>query len=150
MLNDFAPVSLIADSPLLVVARKSLPAKDLTELIAWLKANREKASQGTSGVGGPSHVAGVLFQQLSETQFQFIPYRGGGPAMQAVAAGQVDLMFDSPATSISQSRAGYIKAYAVTAKRRLAAAPEIPTSSGISRFDLVRTFRAWAHAETHY
>ena len=127
VLNDFEPVSLITDSPLVVVARKSLPAKDLTELIAWLKANREKASQGTSGVGGPSHVAGVLFQQLSGTQFQFVPYRGAGPAMQDVAAGQVDLMFDSPATSLSLARAGIIKAYAVTAKRRLAAAPEIPT-----------------------
>jgi tripartite-type tricarboxylate transporter receptor subunit TctC len=127
VINDFEPVSLIAENPLLVVARKSLPAKDLTELIAWLKANREKASQGTSGVGGASHVAGVLFQQLSGTQFQFVPYRGAGPAMQAVAAGQVDLMFDSPTTSLSQARAGIIKAYAVTAKRRLAAAPEIPT-----------------------
>jgi len=127
VINDFEPVSLIAESPLLVVARKSLPAKDLTELIAWLKANREKASQGTSGVGGASHVAGVLFQQLSGTQFQFVPYRGAGPAMQAVAGGQVDLMFDSPTTSLTQSRAGIIKAYAVTAKRRLVAAPEIPT-----------------------
>jgi tripartite-type tricarboxylate transporter receptor subunit TctC len=127
VINDFEPVSLIAENPLLVVARKSLPAKDLTELIAWLNANREKASQGTSGVGGASHVAGVLFQQLSETQFQFVPYRGAGPAMQAVAAGQVDLMFDSPTTSLSLARAGILKAYAVTAKRRLAAAPEIPT-----------------------
>ena len=127
VINDFEPVSLIAENPLLVVARKSLPAKDLTELIAWLKANREKASQGTSGVGGASHVAGVLFQQLSGTQFQFVPYRGAGPAMQAVAGGQVDLMFDSPTTSLTQSRAGIIKAYAVTAKRRLVAAPEIPT-----------------------
>ena len=127
VINDFEPVSLIAENPLLVVARKSLPAKDLTELIAWLNANREKASQGTSGVGGASHVAGVLFQQLSGTQFQFVPYRGAGPAMQAVAGGQVDLMFDSPTTSLTQSRAGIIKAYAVTAKRRLVAAPEIPT-----------------------
>jgi tripartite-type tricarboxylate transporter receptor subunit TctC len=127
VIDDFEPVSLIAENPLLVVARKSLPAKDLTELIAWLKANREKASQGTSGVGGASHVAGVLFQQLSGTQFQFVPYRGAGPAMQALAAGQVDLMFDSPTTSLSQARAGIIKAYAATAKRRLAAAPEIPT-----------------------
>ena len=104
VLNDFEPVSLITDSPLVVVARKSLPAKDLTELIAWLKANREKASQGTSGVGGPSHVAGVLFQQLSGTQFQFVPYRGAGPAMQDVAAGQVDLMFDSPAPLTGSGR----------------------------------------------
>jgi tripartite-type tricarboxylate transporter receptor subunit TctC len=104
VLNDFEPVSLITDSPLVVVARKSLPAKDLTELIAWLKANRETASQGTSGVGGPSHVAGVLFQQLSGTRFQFVPYRGAGPAMQDVAAGQVDLMFDSPAPLTGSGR----------------------------------------------
>jgi tripartite-type tricarboxylate transporter receptor subunit TctC len=127
VLTDFEPVSLIADSPLLVVTRKSMPAKDLKELVAWLKANPDKASQGTSGVGGPSHVAGLLFQKETGTRFQLVPYRGAGPAMQDVAAGQVDMMFDSPSTSLSQVRGGTIKAYAVTAKSRLAAAPEIPT-----------------------
>jgi tripartite-type tricarboxylate transporter receptor subunit TctC len=127
VLTDFEPVSLIADSPLLVVTGKSMPAKDLKELVAWLKANPDKASQGTSGVGGPSHVAGLLFQKETGTRFQLVPYRGAGPAMQDVAAGQVDMMFDSPSTSLSQVRGGTIKAYAVTAKSRLAAAPEIPT-----------------------
>jgi tripartite-type tricarboxylate transporter receptor subunit TctC len=127
VLTDFEPVSLIADSPLVVVTRKSMPAKDIKELIAWLKANPDKASQGTSGVGGPSHVAGLLFQKETGTRFQLVPYRGAAPAMQDVAAGQVDIMFDSPATSLPQVRAGTIKAYAVTAKTRLAAAPEIPS-----------------------
>jgi tripartite-type tricarboxylate transporter receptor subunit TctC len=127
VLTDFEPVSLIADSPLLVVTRKSMPAKDLKELVAWLKANPDKASQGTSGVGGPSHVAGLLFQKETGTRFQLVPYRGAAPAMQDVAAGQVDMMFDSPSTSLSQVRGGTIKAYAVTAKSRLATAPEIPS-----------------------
>jgi tripartite-type tricarboxylate transporter receptor subunit TctC len=125
--SDFEPVSLIAGSPLLLVAKKSMPANNLKELIAWLKANPNAASQGTSGVGGPSHVAGILFQKESATHFQLIPYRGAGPAMQDVAAGQIDMMFDVPATSLSLMRAGAIKAYAVTAKSRLAIAPDIPT-----------------------
>jgi tripartite-type tricarboxylate transporter receptor subunit TctC len=127
VLTDFEPVSLIADSPLVMVTRKSMPAKDLGELIAWLKANPDKASQGTSGVGGPSHVAGLLFQKETGTRFQLVPYRGAAPAMQDVAAGQVDMMFDNPATSLPQVRAGTIKAYAITAKNRLAAAPQIPS-----------------------
>jgi tripartite-type tricarboxylate transporter receptor subunit TctC len=127
LLNDFEPVSLIAESPLLIVARKSTPAQDLKELIAWLKANPDKASQGTSGVGGPSHVAGLLFQKETGTHFQLVPYRGAAPAMQDVAAGQVDMMFDPPATSLQQVRGGTIKAYAVTAKSRSAIAPEIPS-----------------------
>jgi tripartite-type tricarboxylate transporter receptor subunit TctC len=127
VLTDFEPVSLIADSPLLVVTRKSMPAKDLKELVAWLKANPDKASQGTSGVGGPSHVAGLLFQKETGTRFQLVSYRGAAPAMQDVAAGQVDMMFDSPSTSLPQVRGGTIKAYAVTARSRLATAPEIPS-----------------------
>jgi tripartite-type tricarboxylate transporter receptor subunit TctC len=103
-----------------------MPARDLKELIAWLKANPDKASQGTSGVGGPSHVAGLLLQKETGTHFQLVPYRGAAPAMQDVAAGQVDMMFDPPATSLQQVRGGTIKAYAVTAKSRSAIAPEIP------------------------
>ena len=127
LLNDFAPIAQITTQPYLIVARKSLPANDLRELVAWLKANPDKASQGTSGLGTPAHVAGLFFQKVTGTRFQSIPYRGLAPAMQDLLAGQTDLMFDSPVSSLPQVRAGNIKAFAVMAKTRASAAPEVPT-----------------------
>ena len=127
LLNDFEPVSLLVTNPLLVVAKKTMPAKDLPELIAWLKANPGKASQGSSGVGGTSDVAGIFFQKETGTHFQLVPYRGAAAMMQDLLAGQIDLMIDFAANSLPQVRAGTVKAYAVTAPGRLPAAPDIPT-----------------------
>ena len=127
LLNDFEPVSLLVTNPLLIVARKNMPANDLRELIAWLKANPGKASQGTSGAGGTSEVAGTFFQKETGTRFQLVPYRGAAAMMQDLLAGQIDLMIDFAANSLPQVRAGTIKAYAVTAPSRLPAAPDIPT-----------------------
>jgi tripartite-type tricarboxylate transporter receptor subunit TctC len=127
VMRDFEPISLFASNPHLIVAKKTMPADDLKGLIAWLKANPEKASQGHPGVGSPGHVSGVLFQNISGTRFQFVPYRGGGPAMQDLVAGQIDMMIEPPTASLPQVRAGTIKAYAVTANSRMAAAPDIPT-----------------------
>jgi tripartite-type tricarboxylate transporter receptor subunit TctC len=127
LLNDFAPISLIATNPQLVVVKKTLPADDLKGLIAWLKANPDKASQGTAGAGSASHVGGIYFQKLTGTRFQFVPYRGTGPAMQDLVAGQIDLIFDQAANSLPQVRNGNVKAFAVTAKTRVPSAPDIPT-----------------------
>jgi tripartite-type tricarboxylate transporter receptor subunit TctC len=127
VLNDFEPVSMIATNPQLIVSKKSMPAKDLKELLAWLKANGATATQGTAGYGTASHISGVYLQNITGTRFQFVPYRGAGPAMQDLVAGQIDLMIDQAANSLPQVRSGTIKAYAVTDKARLAAAPEIPT-----------------------
>ena len=125
--KDFEPVALISSNPILIVARSAVPADNLKELIAWLKANPGKATQGTSGVGSVGHLAGAMFQKETGTQYLFVPYRGLAPAMQGLMAGAVDLMFDTPATSLPQLKSGRIKAYAVMAKDRLEAAPEIPT-----------------------
>jgi tripartite-type tricarboxylate transporter receptor subunit TctC len=127
LLNDFAPISLVASNPQLAVVKKSLPVSDLKGLIAWLKANPDKASQGTAGAGSASHVSGVYFQKETGTKFQFVPYRGTGPAMQDLVAGQIDLMFDQAANSLPQVRNGNVQAFAVTAKNRLPSAPDIPT-----------------------
>jgi tripartite-type tricarboxylate transporter receptor subunit TctC len=127
LLNDFAPVSWIATGTPLIVSRNTLPAKDLNGLIAWLKANPGKASQGTAGSGSPQHIAGIYFQKETGTRFQFVPYRGVAPAMQDLVAGQIDFMIDQATNSLPQVRGGRIKAYAATAKSRLAAAPDIPT-----------------------
>jgi len=128
VLSDFAPVSVIADNPFVIVTGKSIPAKDLNELIAWLKANPDKATYGTSGAGGAVHIAGVLFQRDTGTRFRFVPYRLGlAPAMQDLLAGQIDMLIDLAANSLPQVHAGGIKAYAITARNRLVSAPEIPT-----------------------
>jgi tripartite-type tricarboxylate transporter receptor subunit TctC len=128
LIRDFEPVALIATQPFLVVAKKSVPANNLGELIAWLKANANKASQGNSGIGTPSHVGGILFQNAIGVHLTMVPYRGAGQSMQDLVAGQIDMMLDTPALSLPQVRGGTIKAYAVTAKSRLALAPEIPTA----------------------
>jgi len=127
VLNAFEPISLLVTESMLIVGRRTLPANDLEGLIGWLRANPGKASAGTNGAGSVPHVVGVFFQKETGTHFQFIPYRGAGPAMQDLVAGQIDLMIDLSANSLPQARAGTIKAYAVTAKRRLAAAPDVPT-----------------------
>jgi tripartite-type tricarboxylate transporter receptor subunit TctC len=136
LLNDLEPVSLLVTNPLLIVARKAMPAKDLRELIAWLKANPGKALQGTTGVGGSSEIAGVFFQKQTDTRYQLVPYRGAAPMMQDLMAEHIDLMMDFAANSIPQVRAGTIKAYAVTAPSRLPAAPDIPTvdEAGLPKF----------------
>jgi tripartite-type tricarboxylate transporter receptor subunit TctC len=128
VLKDFEPVTKLAEYSQLLVARKNFPADDLKSFIAWLQANPDKVAQGNAGVGGTAHLAGVLFQKETGTRFQFVPYRGGGSqAMQDLVAGNIDLMFESPSICLPQVRAGSIKAYAVTAKNRLASAPDIPT-----------------------
>jgi tripartite-type tricarboxylate transporter receptor subunit TctC len=127
VVNDFEPIGLITYSPLLIVGRKDLPATDLKGLVAWLKANPNKASAGTSGPGGLEHVPGLLFQKATGTRFEFIPYRGSAPAIQDLIAGTTDLMFPSIPTGQPHIRAGTVKAYAVMSDTRFAGLPEIPT-----------------------
>ena len=127
VLKDFAPISLIANNPQLIVSKNAVPATNLKELIAWVKANQDKITEGTAGAGSASHIGGIFFQQMTGTKFQFVPYRGSGPVMQDLLAGNIDLTFDQAANSLPQVRAGQIRAYAVTAKARIAAAPDIPT-----------------------
>jgi tripartite-type tricarboxylate transporter receptor subunit TctC len=136
VLNDFEPIALLANNPQLIVAKKSMPANDLKGLIAWLKANPNKASAGTAGVGSPQHILGVFFQNATDTRFQFVHYRGGGPATQDLVAGQIDIIVADQVTALPQVRSGNIRAYAVTNKDRLAAAPEVPTvdEAGLPNF----------------
>jgi tripartite-type tricarboxylate transporter receptor subunit TctC len=146
VLNDFEPIGLIATNPLLIVAKKAMPAESLRELIAWLKANPDKATQGTTGAGSALHVAGVFFQKETEARLPFVAYRGGALAMQDLVSGQIDMMIDVAANSLPQVQAGNIKAYAVTDKRRLAAAPAIPTvdEAGLPGLYVSIWFALWA------
>ena len=125
-LKDFEPVSMLSIGPLWIIARKDLPAKDLRELIAWLKANPGKASAATIGPGSGAHMCLVYFQNMTGTSFQFVPYRGAAPAMQDLLAGQIDLFCPEAGQTLSQYRAGSIKAYAVLTEKRWFAAPDVP------------------------
>jgi tripartite-type tricarboxylate transporter receptor subunit TctC len=127
VVKDFEPIALLADAPLLLVAKKAIPANDLKELIAWLKANPDKASMGTVGAGSPGHLLGLLLQQETGTRFGLVAYRGAAPQTQDLVAGQIDMGIANPATALPHVQAGSIKAFAVTAKNRLAVAPDIPS-----------------------
>ena len=127
ILNDVEPLAMIATNPQVLVSRKDFPANDLKTLIEQVKASGDKTTAGTSGVGAASHIGGLYFEQKTGTKVRFIPYRGGGPALQDLVAGQIDIMFDQAANSIPQIQAGTIKVFAVTAKQRMKAMPDIPT-----------------------
>jgi tripartite-type tricarboxylate transporter receptor subunit TctC len=150
LLNDLEPIAQLATEPLLIVGRKSLPANDLTQLIAWLRANPGKASAGIAGVGATGHLTGILFQKETGTGFTFVPYRGNGPALTDLIAGQIDLMIEPSSNFLSQLRAGSIKAFAVTAKARLAAAPDIPTTdeAGLPAFHASLWYGLWVSKGT--
>ena len=119
ILKDFAPIALLPLAPTMIIGRSTLPASNLKDLIAWLKANPGKASAGTIGAGSPSHVVGVLFKQRTDTQFEFVPYRGASPAMQDLIAGQIDLRFGSEASqTLPYLHSGAIKAFAILGQKR--------------------------------
>jgi tripartite-type tricarboxylate transporter receptor subunit TctC len=144
VVKDFEPVSLLVETPYLIVARKTLPANNLKELVAWLKANPDKATQGTIGVGGTSHIVDLSFQQQTHTRIQIVPYRG--TAMSDLIGGHIDLMFDQASDSLPQIRSGAIKAFAVTAKTRMAIAPDLPTvdEAGLPGFHISNWYAYWA------
>jgi tripartite-type tricarboxylate transporter receptor subunit TctC len=150
LLKDFEPIAQLATNPLLIMSKNAVPAKDLKELIAWLKANPDKATLGSPGVGSPPHVAGIFFQKLTDTRIRFVPYRGGAPAMTDLIAGQIDLNFPQAASGLPQARAGAVRAYAVTSKTRLASAPDIPTTAeaGVADFNLSVWHALWAPKDT--
>ena len=125
--TDLEPVAMIASNPQLIISRLGIPATSLKELVAWTKANKDKVLMGTGGVGGASHMAAVYFGNQIGIKFQYVPYRGGAPALQGLLANEFDLYVTQVGSSVGLIRAGKVRAYAVTAKNRQAAAPEIPT-----------------------
>ena len=142
LVADLAPVTLLPYEANVIIARRDFPPGTLAELIAWLKANPDKATAGTSGIGGPSYMSAAFFAMRTGTRFQLVPYRGAGPALLDLLAGQLDIMLTGPAIALPQLQAHTIKVYAVTAPSRMAAAPEIPTTdeAGLPGF----YFSAWS------
>jgi tripartite-type tricarboxylate transporter receptor subunit TctC len=146
LVKDFEPVVLLPSNSHLIAARATLAAGSLRELVSWLKANQDKVSMATAGVGTGSHFAAVLLQSLTGTTFPLVHYRGGGPALQDLLSGQVDLMTNQAAVFLPHARAGTIKVYAVLAKDRLVQAPDIPTAdeAGLPGFHLSVWNGFWA------
>jgi tripartite-type tricarboxylate transporter receptor subunit TctC len=146
LINDLDPILLIASEPLMIVGKKALAAKDLKELIAWLKANPDKASIGIPAVGGTGHLAGLSFLKETGTQAQFIPYRGNGPALQDLVAGNIDMQIEPSSNFFEQVRSGTIKAFAITSKTRTGAAPNIPTTdeAGLPGYHASLWYGLWA------
>jgi len=142
VVKDFAPIALCADAPLVLLAKKTAPANDLRGYIDWLKANPDKASMATVGIGSPGHLLGFLMQKDTGVRFTLVPYRGAGPSVQDVVAGQIDMTFANTATALPFVRAGTLKAFGVTSLKRIEAAPDIPTmdEEGLRGF----SFSLWA------
>ncbi len=150
LLNDLTPIAELAYEPLLICVKNGLPVKNLKELIAWLKANPGKASAGIPGVGSTGNLAGISFQNMTGTSFQFVPYRGDGPAVQDLMAGQIDLMIEPSSNFTAQVQAGTIRAIAVPAKTRMTSLPDVPTTdeAGLPGFYASIWFGLWAPKDT--
>jgi tripartite-type tricarboxylate transporter receptor subunit TctC len=150
LLKDLEPVIQIGSEPLLIVGRKSLPADDLKGLIAYLKANPDKASVGIAGVGATGHLTGISFQKETGTRFQFVPYRGNAPAMQDLLAEQIDFMIEPSSNFTSLVGAGSVKPYAITGRTRLPSSPDIPTAdeAGVPGFFASLWYGLWVPKDT--
>lgn len=134
--KDFAPVSLAATLPLLVTAPRSTPANTIPELIDYAKEHPGKLTYASAGPGNTSHLAVEMFKTTTGIDMMHVPYKGSGPAVVALLAGEVSLMFDSISTSMPQVKAGKLKALAVTGEQRSAGLPDVPTvqESGVPGF----------------
>jgi tripartite-type tricarboxylate transporter receptor subunit TctC len=131
LLKDFQPISLLTFAPMMIVGRNSLPAANARELIAWLKASPDHASAATVGAGSAAHVCGLYFQDKIGTRVQFVPYRGGAPAMQDLVAGQIDMMCAEASQTLTYVRGGKMKAFAVMSQSRWPALPDVPTTDEV-------------------
>jgi tripartite-type tricarboxylate transporter receptor subunit TctC len=138
--NDLAPVSLIADTPIWIVSKSSVPANDVKGLISWLEAEQGEATMGTVGVGSPSEVAARLFEQRTGTSFQIVPYRGGAPLVEDMLGGHIDFAFGQAASYLTYVRGGELKAYAVLQPQRWWAAPDVPTLDELGIPDIDASF----------
>src|SRR5437879_989904 len=150
LVADLDPVVLLPSNPMIIVSKNAVPAKTLKELLDWLKARPTPAAAGTAGAGSGSHVAGIAFEAATGIKLQYVPYRGTGPAMNDLVAGQIDLIVDQTSNSIQQVRAGNIRAYAITDSRRVESASDIPTvdEAGLPGFHMTLWSGLWVPKDT--
>jgi len=137
-LNDFEPIGLITDVPMTIISKKDFPPKDMKDLVAYVKANKDKVTYANAGVGSASHLCGMLFMTAIQTELTTVPYKGTGPAMNDILGGQVDFMCDQTTNTTGQIKAGKVKAYAVTTPKRVPSLKDVPTmqESGLANFDV--------------
>jgi tripartite-type tricarboxylate transporter receptor subunit TctC len=137
-LNDFATIGLVTEVPMTIVARKDFPAKDLKELIEYVKKNKEKVTYANAGIGAASHLCGMLFMSAIQTEVTTVPYKGTGPAMNDLLGGTVDFMCDQTTNTTGQIKSGKIKVYAVTTKKRVSSLSDVPTTAeaGLANFEV--------------
>jgi tripartite-type tricarboxylate transporter receptor subunit TctC len=145
-LTDLEPVGMVTDVPMTLIAKKDFPAKDIKELVTYVKANKDKVTYGNAGVGSASHLCGMLFMTALQTDMTTVPYKGTGPAMTDLMGGQIDLLCDQTTNTTPQIKAGKVKAYAVTTKARVPSLPELPTldESGVKGFEVAIWHGLWA------
>jgi tripartite-type tricarboxylate transporter receptor subunit TctC len=145
LLRDLEPIILIGNEPLLIVAKKDFPADDLMGLIAWFRNHPGKASVGIAGVGATGHLTGISFQKVTRTRFEFVPYRGNGPAMQDLLGGQIDFMIEPASNFKALLGAGSVKPFAITGDARLPSSPDIPTAdeAGVPGFFASLWYGLW-------
>ncbi len=145
LVADLEPVVLLPSNPMIIVSKNAVPAKSLKELLDWLKSRPAPPTAGTAGAGSGSHIAGLYFESVSGIKLQYVPYRGTGPALNDLVAGQIDIIVDQTSNSINQVRAGNIRAYAVTDSRRVENAPDVPTvdEAGLPDFHMTLWSGLW-------
>ena len=145
LVADLEPVVLLPSNPMIIVSKNAVPAKSLSELLAWLRSLTTPAAAGTAGAGSGSHIAGLYFESVTGIKLQYVPYRGTAPAMNDLVASQIDLIVDQTSNSINQVRAGTIRAYAVTDDKRVDQAPDIPTTdeAGLPGFHMMLWSGLW-------
>ena len=143
---DFEPIGMIAESPMMFVGKKTLPVATFPELIAYVKANREKVTKGHAGIGSASHLCGLLFLGAIDAPVTTVAYRGTGPALNDLTGGQFDFMCDQTLNVLQPVNGGLIKAFAATTRQRLAVAPDLPTAAeaGLPGFEITVWFGLWA------
>ena len=145
LVADLEPVALLPSNPMIIVSKNAVPAKSLKELLDWLKARPAPATAGTAGAGSGSHIAGLYFENVTGIKLQYVPYRGTGPALNDLVAGQIDVIVDQLSNSINQVRAGTIRGYAVTDAKRAESASDIPTTdeAGLPGFHMTLWSGLW-------
>ena len=150
LVADLEPVALLPSNPMIIVSKNAVPAKSLKEFLDWLKAQPKAPTAGTAGAGSGSHIAGLYFENLTGIKLQYVPYRGTGPAMNDLVAGQIDLIVDQTSNSIGQVRAGNIRAYAITDSKRVESASDIPTvdEAGLPGFHMTLWSGLWVPKDT--
>ncbi|MDE2332116.1 MAG: tripartite tricarboxylate transporter substrate binding protein BugD [Bradyrhizobium sp.] len=150
LVTDLEPVVMLPSNPMVIVSKNAIPAKTLPELLAWLRAKPTPPTAGTAGAGSGSHIAGLYFEKVTGIKLQYVPYRGTAPALTDLVAGQIDIIIDQTSNSISQIRAGTIRAYAVTDDKRVESAQDIPTTdeAGLKGFHMTLWSGLWVPKDT--